>query len=203
MKKADPVHRVTIIPRSIGALGATLQLPTDDRYLVTRQELEDRICVMLGGRVAEELWCRDVSTGAQNDLERATEMARQMVCRLGMSERLGPMTFGRSPTARFLDAPVPLGEERNFSDETARLIDAEVRRVIDEQHARARDTLRRRRRALAAIAERLVIDETLDRPEIDRIVAAAERLEGPCEPGEDPGNAAREGARLQAAQVHP
>ena len=88
------MHRVTIIPRSIGALGATLQLPTEERYLMTREELLDRICVMLGGRVAEELACADISTGAQNDLERASETARQMVCRFGMSEALGPVTFG-------------------------------------------------------------------------------------------------------------
>nr|WP_236644265.1 hypothetical protein [Sorangium cellulosum] len=83
------MHRVTIIPRSIGALGATLQLPTEDRYLMTRDELRDRLCVMLGGRIAEELCCGDISTGAQNDLERATETARQMVCRFGMSDVLG------------------------------------------------------------------------------------------------------------------
>src|SRR5204862_2065142 len=98
---ADPVHRVTIIPRTIGALGATLQLPTEDRYLMLRAELRDRICVMLGGRAAEEIALADVSTGAQNDLERATETARQMVCRFGMSEKLGAQTFGRPMGARF------------------------------------------------------------------------------------------------------
>ena len=101
--RANPVHRVTIIPRSIGALGVTLQLPTEDRYLVTKEELLDRICVMFGGRVAEELVCGDISTGAHDDLTRATETARQMVTRLGMSEKLGAMTFGRQQSFRFLE----------------------------------------------------------------------------------------------------
>src|SRR5690606_10792645 len=96
MQHADPVHRVTIIPRSVGALGATLQLPTDDKHLHTRSELLDRLCVMLGGRLAEEQELGESSTGAQNDLERASEIARMMVTRFGMSDRLGPLAFGKS-----------------------------------------------------------------------------------------------------------
>jgi len=170
VEHADPVHRVTIIPRTIGALGATLQLPTEDRYLMTRDELLDRICVMLGGRAAEELACGNISTGAQNDLERATETARQMVCRFGMSDRLGPVTFGRPMGARFLDAPVTF-EERNFSEETARAIDAEVRAIIERQHARARTLLERRREALERIAARLLEQETLEREELEALLA--------------------------------
>ncbi|HEX2570985.1 MAG TPA: ATP-dependent zinc metalloprotease FtsH [Polyangia bacterium] len=172
VEHADPVHRVTIIPRSIGALGATLQLPTEDRYLMTREELKDRICVMLGGRAAEEIVCDSVSTGAQNDLERATETARQMVCRFGMSEKLGPQTFGRPVGARFLDTPVSLGEERNFSEDTARAIDGEVRTLIEAAHARARHILTERRPVLEEIAARLLTAETIERAELDRIAGS-------------------------------
>ena len=170
VEHADPVHRVTIIPRSIGALGATLQLPTEDRYLVTRNELKDRICVMLGGRAAEELVLDDISTGAHNDLERATETARQMVCRFGMSERLGPVTFGRPAGTRFLDTPVQLGEERTFSEETARAIDAEVRAVLEAEHARALAILRERRDVLTRMAEQLLERETLERSELEALL---------------------------------
>jgi cell division protease FtsH len=167
---ANPVHRVTIIPRSIGALGVTLQLPTAERYLVTKEDLLDRICVMFGGRVAEELVCREISTGAHDDLTRATETARQMVTRLGMSERLGPMTFGRQQRSRFLEG---LGmEERNYSEETARAIDAEVRAILDAQHSRATRILTAKRELLEAMARRLLEVETLDRAELARIVGA-------------------------------
>jgi cell division protease FtsH len=170
VENADPVHRVTIIPRSIGALGATLQLPTEERYLMTREELRDRIAVMLGGRAAEELACRDISTGAQNDLERATETARQMVTRFGMSDRLGPQTFGRALGARFLESALNLGEERNFSEETARAIDAEVRAILDTQHDRALGILKERRTLLEKIVERLLVEETLARADLDALL---------------------------------
>ena len=168
---ADPVHRVTIIPRSIGALGATLQLPTEDRYLLTRGELRDRLCVMLGGRAAEELILDDISTGAHNDLERASETARQMVTRFGMTEELGPVTYGRNTSARFLKTPVDLGEERNYSEETARAIDGAVRTLIDAEHERARRILRERRDALERIAQLLLERETVERAELEALVA--------------------------------
>jgi cell division protease FtsH len=170
---ADPVHRVSIIPRSIGALGATLQLPTEDRYLVSRDELVDRLAVMLAGRAAEELTFEAVSTGAHNDLERATELARQMVTRFGMSERLGPVTYER-PEMRFLHTPLD-GASRHYSEETARAIDAEVRRLIDEQHERARRILEERHEALDRIARRLLEVETMERSEL-------EELAGPVPP---------------------
>jgi cell division protease FtsH len=170
VQHADPVHRVTIIPRSIGALGATLQLPTEDRYLITRDELKDRICVMLAGRAAEEIVCQSISTGAQNDLERTTETARQMVCRFGMSDKLGPQTFGTAAGQRFLEAPVMFGEQRNFSEETARAIDAEVKAIVATEHARALKLLEERRDVLEAIAERLLIEETLERSDLEQIV---------------------------------
>lgn len=163
---ADPVHRVTIIPRSIGALGATLQLPAEERYLMTRDELRDRICVMLGGRVAEHLIFGDVSTGAMNDLERATETARQMVCRFGMSEALGPITYGDS-AHRPLELP-QLGN-RPFSEETARAIDIEVRRIVETEEKRAQALLSERPAELETIAGRLLENETIDRDELERI----------------------------------
>jgi cell division protease FtsH len=171
LKTADPVHRITIIPRSIGALGATLQLPTEERYLMTREELLDRICVMLGGRVAEELACSDISTGAQNDLERASETARQMICRFGMSEALGPVTFGSPAGPSFLEGPVSL-TDRNFSEQTAQQIDAEVRKIVDEQHARATRIIMERRPLLDGLVGRLLVEETLDQAALEDLVAA-------------------------------
>jgi len=166
--RANPVHRVTIIPRSIGALGVTLQLPTEDRYLVTKEDLLDRLCVMFGGRVAEELVCGDISTGAHDDLTRATETARQMVTRLGMSEKLGAMTFGRQQSFRFLDGQGM--EERNYSEETARIIDAEIRAILEGQHRRATEILTRDREVLERMTRRLIEVETLDRAELESIL---------------------------------
>ncbi|HUO57744.1 MAG TPA: ATP-dependent zinc metalloprotease FtsH [bacterium] len=169
--KADPVHRVTIIPRSIGALGATLQLPTEERHLVTKEEILDRLCVMFGGRAAEELVFSDISTGAKDDLERATETARQMVCRFGMGGKLGPATFGRTQELQYLNLPFGTGEERNFSEQTARLIDTEVRSIIGKEYGRALGLLRRRRRTLEAIALELLAHETLEKADLERILA--------------------------------
>jgi cell division protease FtsH len=173
MAHADPVHRVTIIPRSIGAIGATLQLPTQDRYLMTRPQLIDRICVMLGGRAAEELALGDTSTGAQNDLERVTETARQMVCRFGMSAKLGPLAYGKLHGARFLELPINLGEDRNFSEETAQAIDREVRALVEAEYARAHAVLADKRSALATIAARLLVVETLERAELEQLAGVA------------------------------
>ena len=170
---ADPVHRVSIIPRSIGALGVTLQLPTEEHYLLTAEQILDRICVMLGGRAAEETVLKSVSTGAQDDLERATELARQMVCRFGMSERLGLQTLGRPSGLRFLNDSLSVGEERNFSEETAKAIDTEVRRIIESQHERARQVVEDRRGALDQIAKRLFEVETLERQDLDAILNSA------------------------------
>jgi cell division protease FtsH len=167
--QANPVHRVTIIPRSIGALGVTLQLPTEDRYLITKEALNDRICVMFGGRVAEELVCGDISTGAHDDLTRATETARQMVTRLGMSEKLGAMTFGRQQSARFLEGTGV--EERTYSEQTAQAIDAEVRAILDAQHRRATSILSEKRDLLERMTRRLLEVETLDRADIETLVS--------------------------------
>ncbi len=168
LPQADPVHRVSIIPRSVGALGHTLQLPTQEKYLLTTPELTDRLTVMLGGRAAEEIAYEGViSTGAANDLERASELARQMVTRFGMSEALGSVAYGRSHGGRFLGLPL---EERTYSERTAERIDEEVRRLIEEVHARARDILTRRRADLDRVTEALMKKETLDRAELERLL---------------------------------
>jgi cell division protease FtsH len=167
---ADPVHKVTIIPRGVGALGATYQLPLEDRYLLTRSELEDRIAVLLGGRVAEEIIYGEVSTGAHNDLERATEMARLMVMQYGMSEQLGPMTFGGGQQSMFLRGS-GLPQEREYSEESARRIDGETRAIIDRIYDRVRDLLTTRKRVLVEAAAELKQKETLEGDRLRELLA--------------------------------
>jgi cell division protease FtsH len=176
VKHADPVHRVSIIPRSIGALGHTLQLPTQERFLMTKPEIEDQLAVMLGGRAAEELvYHGEISTGAADDLERASELARQMVTRFGMSERLGPLTYGRPLTSRFLP-PAFAAEERNYSEHTAELIDEEARQIVDETYQRVKTILTHRRAELERIAQELMRKETLNRDELEQLLARSPQL---------------------------
>ncbi len=186
VEHGDPVHRVTIIPRTIGALGATLQLPTEDRYLMTRPELMDQLAVLMGGRAAELAVFGEVSTGAQNDLERATETARHMVCRYGMSDKLGPQTFGRSLQMRFLDSPFGSGMDRNFSESRAQEIDDEVERIARSAHERACQVLEQRREELERLAQKLLERETLDQEELyallGQVPPKAPSLEDPPEP---------------------
>jgi len=168
---ADPVHKVTIIPRGVAALGMTYQRPTEDRFLLTRSELEDRIAVLLGGRVAEELVYGEVSTGAHNDLEQATELARLMVMKYGMSERVGLVTFGeRLPLFLKGQAPVWNGE-RPYSEETARVIDAEVRELLDRAHERVQRILTAKKAVLVAGAAELKRVETLEGERLRRVLA--------------------------------
>jgi cell division protease FtsH len=175
VKHADPVHRITIIPRSIGALGATLQLPTTEKYLLTKPELEDRVAVMLGGRAAEDIiYDGVISTGAHNDLERATEMARQMVMRYGMSERLGNQVFGKPMMGQYLESTMSFGEQRNFSERTAERIDEEVAQLIDRTYQRVKDILSQRRGVLERITVELQKRETIDREELEKIMSEAE-----------------------------
>jgi cell division protease FtsH len=177
VKSADSVHRVTIIPRSIGALGATLQLPTNERYLLTKPELEDRIAVMLGGCAAEDVvYAGVISTGAHNDLERATEMARQMVMRYGMSVRLGHQVFGKPMMGQYLESTMSFGEQCNFSERTAERIDEEVAQLIEGTYQRVKDILSRRRGALERITAELQKRETIGREELDKIVAEVDTL---------------------------
>jgi len=175
--QADPVHKVTIIPRGIGALGMTYQLPTEERFLMTRSELDDRLAVLLGGRVAEELVYGEVSTGAHNDLERATELARLMVTKYGMSERVGLATFGeRIPL--FLKG-TGMGGERDYSEATARTIDEEVRAILDRTHDRVRGILTTKKAVLIAAAQELKRTETLEGERLRRALAGESMMEGP------------------------
>jgi cell division protease FtsH len=171
VKHADPLHRVSIIPRSIGALGYTLQLPTQERYLMTQEQLEDQIAVLLGGRAAEEIeYAGVISTGAADDLERASELARQMVTRFAMSERLGKPTWGRPMAQQLLKSPFEM-EERNYSERTAETIDEEVRRILDEIYSRVRELLRANRGPMTRISQALMQKETLEREELDALAA--------------------------------
>ena len=161
----DPVHRVSIIPLGIGALGYTMQLPTEDRYLMTKSELEDRMAVMMGGRVAEELHFDEISTGAQNDLYRATDIARSMVREYGMSEKLGPITFERERRPLFLEPIISPGT-KDYSETTAQEIDREVSRLVERAHARAREILEQRRETLEKVAHVLLEKEVIEGDEL-------------------------------------
>ena len=174
VKHADPLHRVSIIPRSIGALGYTLQLPTQERYLMTQPELEDQIAVLLGGRTAEEIhYGGVVSTGAADDLERASALVRQMVTRFGMSDALGPLTYGRPMAAQFLKSPFDL-EERNYSERTAERIDDESRRIVDDIRKRVTEILSTQRAPMERISRELIRKETLERAELDNLLTLSE-----------------------------
>ncbi len=167
----EPVHKVSIIPRGVAALGYTLQLPVDEKFLSTKNELKDQIAILLGGRVSEEIIFGDVSSGASNDLERASEIARGMVTQLGMSEKLGPMTWGRRQQLQFLGQS---SEERNYSEETARQIDAEVKALVEEGHDRATAILSEKRPVLDALASKLEEKEVLSGEEVEKIIAQSE-----------------------------
>jgi cell division protease FtsH len=173
----DPVHKVSIIPRGIGALGYTIQRPTEDRFLMTREELENKMMVLLGGRAAELLVFNHLSTGAADDLQRVTDIARAMVTRYGMSERLGSVAYERDPRT-FLAGPnaLPLGpRERDFGEETGNAIDAEVRAIVDRMLERTLSVLRERRDVLERAARRLLEKETLDEAELREIVGLGPR----------------------------
>jgi cell division protease FtsH len=156
---ADPVTKISIVPHSRGALGYTLQLPTEDRYLMTRPELEDRIAVMLGGRAAEQVVFDVISTGASDDIQRATELARRMVTEFGMSERLGAVRYA-GQGLQYLDGAIQ--DNNQISPETRQAIDEEVQRIISEQGERAQRLLREHRAALNALAANLLEHETVD-----------------------------------------
>jgi len=164
----DPLHKVSIVPRGVSALGYTMQLPSQDRYILTKSELLDRICVLLGGRASEELILKDVTSGAQNDLEMATKLARRMVTELGMSSKLGHLTLGKK------EGPVFLGrdliEHKDYSDETARLIDQEVKKIVDEAYDKAKRIIGEHLDKLKLLATKLLEKEVLDSQEVKEIV---------------------------------
>ena len=166
--ETDPLHKVSIIPRGAHALGYTMQLPLEDRYTLSKKELLARMTVMMGGRAAEALVFNEITTGAQNDIETATEMARRMVCEFGMSEQLGNLTYGKRDRQMFLGRD--LFEERNYSEQTAVRIDEEIRRLVDTCYARARQTLIDYRSQLDLVALRLLEVEVLDSEEVKRLV---------------------------------
>src|SRR5437660_4344233 len=170
--RADRVHKISIIPRGVAALGYTEQAPTEDRYLMTRAELLDRLDVLLGGRVAEELVFGDISTGAQDDLQRATDIARHMVARYGMTDALGLATFEPPRQALFLN--VPSMAQREYSEETARRIDDEIRNLFAAPPARARKTLTAKRESLTSLAKLLIEKEVVSRDDLTALLASAE-----------------------------
>ena len=165
----DPVHRVSIIPRGVAALGYTLQLPTEDRYLMTRSELEAKLKVLLGGRVAEEVQYQEISTGAQNDLERATDIARSMVVEYGMSEKIGPLSYGRGSRSMFLGADMQ--ERRVYSETLAAVIDEEVKSIVVHAQEQVREILHQKKDKLETLAQQLLIKEVVEKEELQQIMA--------------------------------
>ena len=163
LPNADPVHKISIIPRG-RALGYTLTLPTEDKYLVTKSELVDELAMLLGGRVAEEMIFGDITTGDQNDIEKATKLARKMVCEYGMSEKLGPLTLGQKQGEVFLGRD--LTTHQDYSDQIAYEIDREVRRLVDDAYERAEEILRENKGQLESIAYALMEMETLEKEQL-------------------------------------
>ena len=167
----DPVHKISIVQRGFGALGYTMQLPTEDRYTMTRTELVNRLAVLFGGRSAEEVAIGEITTGAHNDLQRATDIARAMVTEYGMSELVGTVNFDGNKRAKFLDIPMP--QERGlYAEETAQKIDAEIKRILDEAHATARNILLENREALETVTRRLLEVEVMEGEELRRLLEA-------------------------------
>ncbi len=188
LEHADPVHKVTILPRGM-SLGSTWQLPITDKYLVSNDELNDDICALLGGRVAEEIVYNQTTTGASNDLERVTRIARAMVCEYGMSDRLGTLALGRRSHNPFLGRDY--NDERNYSEEVAKMIDEEVRAIVDRCHQRATELLSTHREKLDSVVAALLERETLTREDF-LTVMAGDQLEPMPLVSEAPNEGARE-----------
>jgi cell division protease FtsH len=161
----DPVHKISIVQRGFGALGYTMQLPLEDRYLMQRKDLLNQLAVLLGGRTAEEIALGEISTGAQNDLQRATDIARAMVTEWGMSDALGAINYDGHKRNKFLD--IPIGPERGaYAEDTARMIDAEVKRIMTDAHAQARGILSDHRDTLETVTRRLLDQEVMEGDEL-------------------------------------
>jgi cell division protease FtsH len=165
---ADPVHKVSIISRGM-ALGWTLALPEEDKYLISRDELMDQIAGLMGGRVAEEIVFGDITSGAENDIQKATQMARRMVTQWGMSDKLGTVSMGHREELVFLGRD--LGEQRNYSEEVAAVIDEEIRSIVNHGYQTAKVILTEQRHKMDAVVEQLKVVETLDGKELDEILA--------------------------------
>jgi cell division protease FtsH len=175
LPNADPVHKVSIVSRG-RALGYTLTLPTEDRFLVTRSELIDQLAMLLGGRVAEEIVFDEPTTGAQDDIQRCTAIAKQMVTQFGMSD-LGPLALGQNESQPFLGRD--FGHVKDYSDVVAAKIDAEVRRFVEEAHEEARDIVSKYREKLDLMVERLIEKESLEREEVEEILAEVAKQSPP------------------------
>ncbi len=175
LPSADPVHKVSIIPRSIGALGYTMQRPTDDRFLITERDLKERMVVLLSGRAAEELVFGEISTGAADDLGRVTDIARQIVTRFGMSKALGQAVFERQ-TSSYLGDSVMGIKQRDYSEETAREIDMAVKALIDEAYGRAKEILSERHDDLVEGAKLLLDKETITPEDFPPLVQAPAKV---------------------------
>jgi cell division protease FtsH len=157
----DPVHKISIVGRGVGALGYTMQMPTEDRYLMTRADLGNQLAVLMGGRSAEEIAFGEISTGAHNDLLRATDIARSMVTEYGMSDELGTVNYDGHRRGAFIDAGFP--QERGaYAEDTAKKIDAEIKRIIDAAHDTALRVLNERRDKLDELSERLLDQEVIE-----------------------------------------
>ncbi len=187
LKNTDPVHKVTIIPRG-RALGVTMQLPEEDRYSHDREYLLSRIAVLMGGRIAEEIFMGQMTTGAANDFEQATELAQKMVARWGMSDVLGPRVYGENQSEVFLGRDVTT--HRNLSDATAQKVDGEITRIIEDQYSRARQIIEENRAKVEIMAKALMEWETLDAGQIDDIMAG-KQPRPPADPGQNSGAAPR------------
>jgi cell division protease FtsH len=185
LENTDPVHKISVISRG-QALGYTISLPTEDKFLTTRAELNDTMAMTLGGRAAEELVFSEVTTGASNDIEKVTQTAKQMVMRFGMSEKLGPRVFGHDHGQPFLGRE--FSAEPDYSDDVAREIDAEIRRIVEEAHQAARGILEGHRDELDHVAEILMRRETIEREEFLQLLdgKSEEEVFGPEEPAPPP-----------------
>ena len=197
LPQADPIHKVTIIPRGM-ALGVTQQLPVDDKHNYSRDYLDDQIAILLGGRIAEELTNGNVTTGAGNDLDRATDMARRMVCEWGMSDEIGPLTFGKKEEQIFLGRDFT--QHQDYSEGTAIRIDQAIKRIVTGNYERARTTLKAHASELTRIAEELLIREVLDADQVRRI-AKGLPIEEPV-PATDDSSAPPDGTVSEEPEDH-
>src|SRR2546426_5239930 len=188
LPNADPIHKVTIIPRGM-ALGLTQQLPADEKHNYSRDYLNDQIAILLGGRIAEEITMNSLTTGAGNDLERSTELARRMVCEWGMSDAMGPLTFGKKEEQIFLGREI--AQHQDYSEDTALKIDQEVKRFVTDNYQRAHQLLSEHKQKLLDMADALLARETLDADQVRRL-AGGQALEQSHAVAARPGVAAGE-----------
>jgi cell division protease FtsH len=186
LPEADPLHKVTIIPRGM-ALGLTMQLPLDDKHSYSQIYLKGQICILMAGRIAEQIFLNQSTTGAGNDIERATELARKMVCEWGMSE-LGPLSFGKKEEQIFLGREI--AQHRDYSEETAIRIDQQVKGMVDEQYRRAKQIIEDHAEAMKRIAEALLEREILDGDEVHQLIDG--KTLSATDPNRDRGNSNRE-----------